>query len=369
MYLMAIEAPYLPVIHIALHKIVPLHSVLMRGQIGILKKVRRPRLQLLQPPVIHQPLARHKPHRPVVVFSRNRIRQWLSLAVALNARIVASHIVQPVRIHDIVLRWMGDMQAPWPMALFTSHIPLRHRVGLHVVVHGMTPITRRPRRPVKVRRPIERHPPVRPTLHVIRQPFLLRHIPLRRQRIVVIPTFRKKSLLPPAPIHKCNLIEPKGHHWIGMQKIRQHRLRMFLRIANHIRHPRLLPSVVRRRVTTLATLRPDKRRLRNLRSPHVWRHQQPSNAEQKNFHHYAVHQKTHRDDDSVRRPKTTVSNSRTISQLANLSSERSHSCTLRMAYLLLPAPDPYHPRKSRVSRNNLQSHHELRREQAHRTRP
>ena len=96
-HLVAIEAPHLPVIHIALHKIIPLHPVLVRRQIGILKKVRSPRLQLLQPPVIHQPLARQKAHRPVVVLPRNRIRHRTPLAVALNTSVIASHIIQPIR--------------------------------------------------------------------------------------------------------------------------------------------------------------------------------------------------------------------------------------------------------------------------------
>ena len=178
-------------------------------------------------------------------------------------------------------RRMLHMQAPRPVALLAAHIPLRHLMSLHVVVHRMTPVTRRPRRPVKVRRPIKRHPPIRTVLHVIRQPFLLRHVPLRRQRIVVIPALRKIPLLPPAPIHKRNLIDPERHHRIGVQKIPKHRLRMLLRIAHHIRHPRLLPARIRRRMTTLAALRSHKVSLRRRCLPlrHTRKQQDGKNSE------------------------------------------------------------------------------------------
>ena len=84
-HLVAIEAPHLPVIHIALHKIIPLHPVLMRGHIfGILQKVRSPRLQILQPPVIDQPVTRQIAHRPNRRTSPQSDCPWTPLAVALN---------------------------------------------------------------------------------------------------------------------------------------------------------------------------------------------------------------------------------------------------------------------------------------------
>jgi len=265
MHLMTVEASNLPVIHIALNKIVPLHPVLVRSQIGVLKEVRHARLQLLKPPEINQPLPGQKTHRPVEVLPFNRIRQRTPLAMALDASIVPSHIVETIWIDDITPSWMRDMQTARPMALLAAYIPLRHMLGLNVIVHRMTPITGRPGRPVKITRAIKRQPPVRSRLRVIRQPSTLLHVPLRRQRIVVVPALRKKSLLPPAPIHKRNIIEPEGDERIRMSKIRKHSLRMLLRIAHNICHPSLFPSLVRCRVASLAALRSNKVSRRSLR--------------------------------------------------------------------------------------------------------
>ena len=108
-HLVAIETSHLPVIHIALRKIIPLHPVLVRGQIGVLKKIGSPRLQIFQPPEIDQPLTRQEANWPVVILASDRIRDRSPLAVTLDTSVVATNVVQPIGIHDVLLRRMRNM--------------------------------------------------------------------------------------------------------------------------------------------------------------------------------------------------------------------------------------------------------------------
>ncbi len=91
-HLVAIEAANLAVIHIALHEIVALHAVLVRGEIGEWKKFVTPGFSLLELPVIGEPFARRVANRPVVSTALNRILKRTALAVALHADVVAAHV-------------------------------------------------------------------------------------------------------------------------------------------------------------------------------------------------------------------------------------------------------------------------------------
>src|ERR1700722_9993429 len=160
-------------IHVALYKIVSLHAVLVRRQIGVLIEIRCPGLQFLQLPKICQALARVEADRPVIAFAINRGVQWLPLAGALHANIVPTNRIQRSGIYDIQLRGMRYMLAARPMALLAAYIPFRHSLGRDVVVHGVASIAGWSCGPVKVGRAVMRNPPVSSRLYVIRQPALL----------------------------------------------------------------------------------------------------------------------------------------------------------------------------------------------------
>jgi hypothetical protein len=76
---MAIEAPYLSVIHIALREIVALHPVFVRCQIRELIEVRYARLQFFQLPIVCETFSWRETDRPVIVFSGNWIVERLPL--------------------------------------------------------------------------------------------------------------------------------------------------------------------------------------------------------------------------------------------------------------------------------------------------
>jgi hypothetical protein len=54
----AIEAANLPMVHIALHKIVALHTILVSGQVGELIEVGCAMFELFQLPIVREPLPR-----------------------------------------------------------------------------------------------------------------------------------------------------------------------------------------------------------------------------------------------------------------------------------------------------------------------
>jgi len=124
--LVTIEATQVAVVHVALHEIIALHSVLVRRQVGILIEIRRSRLQFLEPPMIRQTLTRQKANRPVVIFPVDGVTEGPTLAVALDAHVISSNVFEHFRIHDVRPRRMSDVLASGAMALLAANIPFRH---------------------------------------------------------------------------------------------------------------------------------------------------------------------------------------------------------------------------------------------------
>ena len=184
--------------------------------------------------------------------------------MALDACIVPTHIVQRTRIHDVLLRRMRHMQASRSVAFLAAHVPLGHCLCRNVVVHRVATIARWPSRTIKVAWPIKGQPPIRPVLSVIRQPALLRDVPLCRERKVVIAAPGKVSLLPAAAVDESHFVQPKRPCRIGLCEVSQYRVRMHLRIANDIRHPRRFPPRELLCMAALATCRPNELGLRLL---------------------------------------------------------------------------------------------------------
>jgi len=139
-YLMAIKAANLPVVHNALDEVVALHSVLVRREIGVLIEIGCSRFQFFELPVIGQPSARQKADRPVVIFARDRIAERLPLAMALDTGVISAHVIEGLRINDVLLRRMSDVQATRTVAFLEAYISFRYMLGLYVVVDRVTPV-------------------------------------------------------------------------------------------------------------------------------------------------------------------------------------------------------------------------------------
>ena len=207
MHVVAVIAPKVAMIHGALDKVVPLHPVLVRGQVGVLVEVGRSRFQFFKLPMVGQTFSGKKAYGPVIVFSLDRVVQRLALAVALDANVIPADKVEICRIHNVGSRGVGNVLAAWAMALFAADVPLRHRAGFDVVIHRVAAIAGRAGRAIEISWTVIGSPPVRACFDVIRKPLLFGNVPLRRQGKVIVAPPGKIPLLVAAPVNEGDVVE------------------------------------------------------------------------------------------------------------------------------------------------------------------
>jgi hypothetical protein len=99
---------------------------------------------------------------------------------------------------------------------------------------------------------IERGLPVGTAFDELRQPFLMRDVPLRGKWEIIVPDSGEVSLLPPIAVDERDILSLAGDQRIGFGKIRQNGVREFARIANHVGHRRLSPALLNRRMAGFA---------------------------------------------------------------------------------------------------------------------
>src|SRR3569832_2245376 len=72
-HLMTVEAAELAVVHVALHEIVALHPILVRGEVGVLEEVGGAGLGLFKLPVVGELPSGCEPYWPIEVSAFDRI--------------------------------------------------------------------------------------------------------------------------------------------------------------------------------------------------------------------------------------------------------------------------------------------------------
>src|SRR5215470_5955420 len=115
---MAAEAGNAALVHLALHEVVALHPVLVRRAVREVREGCFAEGMLLELPELAEPSALMKADGPVEVLPRVRVRQWLPLRVALNARIVRAHQVEFGGVDDVPLRRLADVRGAGSVAAF-----------------------------------------------------------------------------------------------------------------------------------------------------------------------------------------------------------------------------------------------------------
>src|ERR1035437_1246469 len=123
MHIVAIEAGDAAPVHDALHKIVPLHPVLVRRAVGKMREALLAQSMLFQLPVIPQVQSHVETHRPVVILSLDGIVQRAPLRVALNASIAGMHVVHSRRIQNAYARGMTHMVASRTVTALAAYVP------------------------------------------------------------------------------------------------------------------------------------------------------------------------------------------------------------------------------------------------------
>ncbi len=84
------------------------------------------------------------------------------------------------------------MLAAGTVAAFAAHVPLRHLLGVDVVVDGVATVASRASWSLHVARGIISRPPIRSGIgHMVLQPLFVAYVPLHGQRIVVVANLGK----------------------------------------------------------------------------------------------------------------------------------------------------------------------------------
>ena len=123
----------------------------------------------------------------------------------------------------------------------------------------MTAVAERAGRPLEIVGRIKRRPPVGAVADEIRLPHLVRDVPLRRQREIIVADLREVALLPAAAVDEGDVVLGEGDERIGLGEIGNDRVGMLARIAHHVRHARFAPARVDLLVAFLARGRADIR--------------------------------------------------------------------------------------------------------------
>src|SRR5262245_58177974 len=180
MHIVTTETGHPARVHQALHEVIALHAVLVAGRVGEMGKRRLAERVLFEFPEVPERAPLVETNGPVRVLPGDRVLHGLSLRVTLNTGVVRVYVVQTRRVDDRSGPRLAHVLAARPMTTLAADVPLRHRLGLYVVVDGMAAVTQRARRPLHVVRGIEPDPPVRIRLHHVRAPHTMGDVPLSR---------------------------------------------------------------------------------------------------------------------------------------------------------------------------------------------
>src|SRR6266404_1429996 len=98
------------------------------------------------------------------------------------------------------------MLAARTVAPLAAYVPLRHLLGVNIVIDGMAAVARRRRGPLHIIRRIKRGPPIGAVRDKIRPPHFMGHVPLCWLRKIVIPDLREVPLFPDASVDQRHLL-------------------------------------------------------------------------------------------------------------------------------------------------------------------
>src|SRR5271156_4423900 len=141
------------------------------------------------------------PNGPVIILAFDGNCQRPSLRMALDTGIACRDIIHSRRIQNVSAGGMFHVLTSRPVALFAADVPLRHLLGVDVVIDRVASIASRTRGPLHIVRRIKRLPPVSPFGHKIRPPDAMGHIPLRGFWKIIVTSLGEVTLLPEAAVN------------------------------------------------------------------------------------------------------------------------------------------------------------------------
>ena len=176
----------------------------------------------------------------------------------MHAGVICADNIELRWIDDIVASRMCGMFAAGAVTFFAGHIPFCNLLCFQIVIQRMAAIAKRTCGPLKITGWIKLCPPIRAVGNVIGKPAIVFDVPLRGQNKIIVAALGEIALLPATAINERNLTEIESDVNGRMREIAEDSFGMFLRIAHHVGHARLLPAFVERFVTFLAIFRADE---------------------------------------------------------------------------------------------------------------
>ena len=201
-------------IHHALHEVVALHAILVRGAVREIRESGEARRGFLEFPEILQ----FEPHVvadwPVVVFPLDGTGQRAALRVALDAGIAGRDVVHAGGIERVAAGRMLHVLAARAVAALAADVPFGHLFRVNVVIDGVATVAGRPGGPLHVVGRIERLPPIGSFGHEIRAPRMMHDVPLRGLGKIVVADLREVALLPYAAVDECDVTLRELGDWV-----------------------------------------------------------------------------------------------------------------------------------------------------------
>src|ERR1700733_15238284 len=148
------------------------------------------------------------------------------------------------------------MLAAGTVAAFTAYVPLGDLLGVDVEIDGVAAVAGWARRALHVIGGIERLPPIGTLGHEIGPPDFGGDVPLRGLREIVVTNFGEVTLLPDAAVDESDIFLGEFGDFVGGE-IRDDRVGMYARVADHVGHRSLLPVGIDFFVAFFAFLRTD----------------------------------------------------------------------------------------------------------------
>jgi hypothetical protein len=123
MHIVAGRACDTVLVHHALHKVITLHPVLMRGSVREVRERRMTHGDVFELPVVCQMKTAVVANRPIIGFTLDLFGERLPLRMALNAGVICGYVIHLRRIKDVVACGMGDvlLPGPWQRSQPTFH--------------------------------------------------------------------------------------------------------------------------------------------------------------------------------------------------------------------------------------------------------
>src|SRR5579863_4821863 len=172
--------------------------------------------------------------------------------MALNAGIDGGNRVEAGGIDDVAAVGALDVIASGSVAALAADVPFGDGLGLDVVVDGMAAVAQRAGGALHVVGGIVGHPPVRVIRNHIGAPDLVRDVPLRAERKIIVADLGEVALLPEAAVNQRDVFFFEFHQRVGLGEIRDDGVGMLFGIAHYVGHGGLLPARINGSVAGLA---------------------------------------------------------------------------------------------------------------------